>query len=343
VTIVAPGAEPQSVNVFFEDGLMSTIYTAVPQEQLVKIINMYYSYKPKPSSLELATECLSLITDEIPSIPILRELFVQIFRQPDLLYVRLLMFQPFDSKTKKVIAAMIINAHADMMSLNYLINYMIYAYFSQNITEKEILRGDSILTNSLAVIREMNSPHFFEMFAESINKTLSKTNTADEALSSFISEVKTITVPGIIRWVCKLLYDAAKEKFPGTDAPFYAVSGFFFLRSLGPYLLQGENKCNFTSSIISLFNFKKKPEILPYIDSFKAILVDMSKEISEPFMFVRPSNDKLNGVVSNFLELLRSGTNILKNVAEDKELVFEHPYKFFVKKIWDLCELEDEN
>ena len=341
VAAVVPNQQnDQALSIIFVDGTTSILYLNSNLESIMALVNKFNS-KNVPSSLVLLIEFLQLM-DDIPTMcPYIHEYFIALFRQNDLQYMREIALCPLSSKVKKTLSAAIVNSHAEMVSLGFFINALICFYFEySSITEQEILRTDTLLTGSLGHIRDCNAPHFFEMFAESILRTLSKVNSVDEALSSFLSEVRTITVPGVIRYLCKILYDEAKKKFPDSNACYYAVSGFFFLRGIGPFLLQSNVKREFINPIISLFNFNvtKDQIIVSYIPKFQEILNDISQDLSVPFMFQRPSKQQLKESFAELLDCLKSNGNQMKTyIQSSKTIPGDHMQYWFLKRMLQYC------
>ena len=329
----------QAISITFVDGSSTILLLHEPLQTIMNLVTNFFSKDTEISPLAHFIECVQLLEVHPLMCVYLHEYLIALFRQNDLYYVRKLLFAPFDSKSKKTLSAAIINCHSDILSLGFLLNAEIAFYFEESkINETEILRGDTILTCSLAFIRDKNAPHFFEMFGESIIRALSKLTTVEEALTAFLTEVKTITVPGVIRYICKLLYDEAKKRFPTGDASYYAVSGFLFLRGVGPFLLQSkEVDKKLINPIISLFNFNvAKEEVAPYIAEFKSILDEISKDTSTQYMFQRPTPDAMKESFAKLIEMfITNGKQVIQQLAKPE--LGQSSQFWFLRRMYEYC------
>ncbi|EAY19687.1 hypothetical protein TVAG_432830 [Trichomonas vaginalis G3] len=247
-----------------------------------------------------------------------------------------MIYAPLEYTSKRKFATALVNAFADRLTVNFYINSLIALYFMQEMKPQEIMRSDSLLTNSLGAVREIVAPHFFENFYEYLTISLKDAQTPEEVLRCFIDQVKTLVIPGTLKWICKLLYLEAKRKFPEGDSPYYAVTGFFFLRSLGPFFTQFEDKKKL-QPILSLFNLSKKTEIDPFIDEFKEFLNNLIIPPPSKIMIARPKPQDVVDSMKEFIELIKNDyEQILKHVTNTKA-PGTNPCLWFTRRIFDLC------
>lgn len=317
------------------NGTTTSIFMTENNPDFQALIQSFFSYKKTNAFIQFI-KCLKLIKSELPLFPSLIDAIRAIFEQFNYENVRKMIQAPFDFTSKRQFATGLFNIFTDRFTVNYYINSLIALYFMQDLKPQEIMRTDSLLTNSLAVVRETIAPHFFENFFEYLIKSIKHAKTTDEVLTIFLEQTESLVVPDVLKWVCKLLFNEARRKFPDGDAPYYAISGYFFLRSIGPYFAQIDDKKK-ANSIFSLCNLCKKPETEAYIDKFKRILDKLIDCIDMKVMFSPPKPQDFENAMITFIQVIKNNSdNLIKHLSTITPSG-EHPCLWFIRRICDIC------
>lgn len=162
--------------------------------------------------------------------------------------------------------------------------------------------------------------------------------TEDEIYDSFLSMIEQLEIPLIIRWICWLLFNEAKQFFPDGIAPFQSVTGFFFLRGIGGYLSTSDDPsvlANF-KVLQNLFNFSKKIKDQGFVDRFKNLLLKLSVEVESNDSF--PLTSEVEKQYGNYLidflnSLLLNQESIIESVEEKKQVGQNPVLTFLIRMI----------
>ena len=309
------------------------IYTESSGEPLFTLFKEFINNTSISNTFELFMRSLSLLEAPLVPFPSLRDYIRRLFLQPDFIPVRSLYFLPVQSTVKRSLANSIIIFHSFKKDLFYFMHYITSTYFLDPPEPSKLLRSDTLLTNCFASLRDIYVERFFKLLSEYFEYEIKTAQTTTEILSKFLDVIETQSIPGILRWLCWLLYDETRHAFPEGDAPYFAVSGFFFLRGLGPQLTAIEDpvirkKCSIVSK---LFNYSNQPEIEVFVPRFKEALDKISLTIDDVFEVFPPLPDERElQAADEMLNILYENNKIILDWIHEQKPIGMHPIKWFI-------------
>ena len=280
--VSATKKDQSTVELKFENGEKQKLYTEGNFSSLFDSLARYLDNSDqRANSLRLLLECLVTWKHSVPvDFLKMHGSILHLFTQPDFYALRMIVSMRMESQAKRILGTALVRVFAYSHSLSYYIEYVTWLYFQKPPPAPELLRGDTILTTSLAGMREVyGQGYLLEVMAE-MEKRVERANGSDEVSVAFLEALESVPVPNVLKWVCWVIFREAKKAFPEGNGAYNAVSAFFFLRGLFPLVARIENPVikKKLMGMSSLTNLVSKPEtekfiprLMKFIDSISVL------------------------------------------------------------------------
>lgn len=204
----------------------------------------------------------------------------------------------------------------------------------------EILRSNTVATRALMIFsRDQSLPYVVKILGPIINHMVNKDVYFEvekpgvaknvEVFMEILAElVKAVhdsaeTMPYPLRALCNVIWDSAKERFPGSEG--VAVGSFVFLRLINPHIVNPE-------AIVSLQENKELKR--SFIQLAKALQAMANGSANVKWVSLCPFQEKLEelaGDVSVFLKkvsTLCEGSVSVEETADDSSFHFLHTFLY---------------
>lgn len=335
-----------SIIFHYIDGSSSKLYFEYDSYGLYDLLLKFFNGSEKPFKLFL--ECLKYLgkfnipTDCEPFM----NLVLKMFTETDYFPVRHLYNLHVDAVAKRTISTSLVKIHGFQQSLCFYLNYITAMYFLDPPAPQELLRSDSLLTNSLGAVRDVYAPNFYRFLTDYLVNETKEFTSMDDVLNSFLNLMKTFPIPGILRWICWMIFNEAQRVFPEGNEPYYAVSSFFFLRGLGPILAQVEDpvarkKC---INITGLINFSQKPEYQKFIPKFKQLIQEISLNVNDSNLVQKLPQEELSNAVISLTYVIRDNLPQIENLIKTNvNPPGEHPIVWFLERQYEAAKKYKNN
>lgn len=324
----------------FIDGSTTKLFFDYESFGLCDLLLRFFTGKEKPFVLFL--ECLKFLGKfEIPThCEPFMNLVLKMFTETDYFPIRHLYNLHIEVASKRLLSTYLVKIHGFQQSLCFYLNYITAMYFLNPPQPQELLRGDSLLTNSLGAVRDVYAPNFYRFLTDYLVSETKQFSSTEDVLNSFLNLMKTFPIPGILRWICWMIFHEAQRAFPEGDGPFYAVSSFFFLRGLGPILAQVDDpvarkKC---ISITGLINFSQKPEYQKFIPKFKQLIQEISLDVKDSNLVQKLPDEELCNAVIGVTYLLKDFLPQIEGVIKTNvDPPGQHPIVWFLERQYEVA------
>ncbi|OHT12696.1 hypothetical protein TRFO_17413 [Tritrichomonas foetus] len=328
--------DDKAIRLYYVDGSISKLYFdyEINVEMLCNMINLIL-HQENIQPLSIFVNSLQFLQTKLPNdFESLNELLIKMIIQPDYFLIRSLFSMPVDAASKRKLAVSIVKIHSFNKSLCFYLNVIASFYFINAPPPQELLRSDSLLTNSLAAVRDLFAPKFFQMFADDLHRNSLKQVTEEDIITQFLTITSSLCIPTILRWLCWMIYHEAKRVMPEGDGPYYAVSGFFFLRGLGPLLTQIEDPVAKKKCILitSLINFSNKPSIQQFIPKFKDLLQQISLYVEDTNIVPDLPKEELQHACNDIVELFTDKNTQIRKYISENTPIGKHPIHWFLER-----------
>ncbi|KAH0785408.1 hypothetical protein GPJ56_010819 [Histomonas meleagridis] len=325
-----------TLKIHYIDGSTSDLYFISNSTSFYDFVSQFLLKNNTLKPFDTFIECCRYCNKYPKGFKALEQHIVNLFTQSNYIPIRHLYTLRVDSRFKRIIGTSLVKINSSKKMLCFYLNYITALYFENPPSPQEIMRADSLLTNSLGAVRDVFTPNFYRVITDYLISETKNFNTKEEVLSGFIKLVKTFPIPGILRWICWMLYTEAKRVFPEGDGPYYSVSNFFFLRGLGPVLTSisdqdAKKKCIL---ITGLINFSAKPEYQQFIPLFKELISEISLNINESNLVQAITEDELTTAVWDLVGAIEENIDAVTEILH-KDLPGKHPMQWFIERQYE--------
>ena len=325
----------------YEDDSKSKLIFDWDNTKLYALLCRYFDEKiPNPNSFRLLLECLQMRKERLPADFIkLNGAILSLFIQPDFFVVRVLVNMRMDIQVKKVLGTALVRIYAYGHSLSYYLSYVTWLYFQDPPPAPELLRGDTILTTSLAGTREVYAHDYLMNLVTEMEKRMPACQSTAEVASAFLDVLERTPIPKVLKFVCWIIFKEAKKAFPDGRGAYNAVSAFFFLRGLFPLITMLERPDNKKKlmAMSSLTNFVVKPEIEPFIPRIQRFINALAVFDVTPADF--ESNLSAESIKASFASLFEILSEYAEKLIEKMPITRAagyHPLQWFAYEQLDL-------
>ena len=293
------------------------------------------------NNFKLLLECLRLLKTPIPLELKLIGAVQRLFTQNDYFVLRTLVNMRMESTQKQAIGKSLVRIFAYIHMLSFYIAYVAWLYFQNPPPAPELLRGDTILTTSLAGVREIYASEYLEtLLAKMVERVKVATDT-EQVINAFLGVLEETPVPKVLQWVCWCIFKEASKAFPEGNGRYNAVSAFFFLRGLFPKiaLLDQEDARKKLMGMSSLTNLIAKPETEKHIPRMCKFLesvtsIDITEEDVEGSVPLAAVQEAYRSLIDS---LAGQADSLLKQLP-DVILAGVPPMRWFVEEQIELSQ-----
>ena len=318
----------------YENGTKEKFVTPGNSGSLFESIRRYLDVgEPRLNSFRLLFECLATWRHQVPvNFMKLQGALLRLFTQPDFYALRMLMGMRMESQAKRILGTALVRVFAYSHSLSYYIEYVTWLYFQKPPPAPELLRGDTLLTMSLAGMREVYGQGYLMDLMAEMERRVATANTGDEVSVAFLEALEAVPPPNVLKWVCWVIFREAKKAFPEGNGRYNAVGAFFFLRGLFPLIARMENlqARKKLLGMSSLTNLVVKPETEKYLPRiFKFIDSVVVLELTNGDIESNLAPTVVKGALAAILDTLLSQSKGL--LEQSSSVVIEgcHPLRWF--------------
>lgn len=325
-----------AIRVIFPGGSNIKFYFDTTDKHIVfELVDSFLKFE-MTNQIKLLIKSL-LISPSPPIFNVFRKHIQEMFTQNDFLPIRSLYFTPFDCNSNKEFAAALVKIHTKNNSLPFYLNVIISIYFQDPPKGSQLLRGDSLLTNSLAAIREIFAPNYYDELIDKLKSRLEENSTKEDLFNLFFTVVKEVEVPRVLEWLCWLIFQEANRVEPDSDAPYIAVSSFFFFRALGPKIvtIKDPKLRNKIKELTNLINFKDSEESSRFIPRLKDLIKEMSSNFHELEVQKFPE-EEVNDSTHDIIRILTENADLIQKHLEKHLPVGKNPIHYFIERQLEL-------